>query len=251
MTLCKACQGLPGGPVVKNLPSSVGGGGWQAHAGSLVRELGSHTPQSSWTCALQLEKPTWLSERSPCRSLDPMQSKIKFINKYFLKWKKGSKACQTCCFSFYCKPMITRRSSIQGIFPTQESNPCLQGLLYFRQVLYPLRHLQNNHCSVESEYAMEAPTNGRSEKLAERFIKVIHYSLNYCTWAREKVYQWYTFKQQIIFNALNLWKCILSFEEEISRVHAKFHFIAEMWNKTSVIENYHKNSKEKASTNTC
>ena len=139
----------------------------------------------------------------------------------------------------------------QGIFPTPESNPCLQGLLYFRQVLYPLRHLQNNHCSVESEYAMEAPTNGRSEKLAERFIKVIHYSLNYCTWAREKVYQWYTFKQQIIFNALNLWKCILSFEEEISRVHAKFHFIAEMWNKTSVIENYHKNSKEKASTNTC
>ena len=138
----------------------------------------------------------------------------------------------------------------QGIFPTQESNPCLQGLLYFRQVLYPLRHLQNNHCSVESEYAMEAPTNGRSEKLAERFIKVLHYSLNYCTWAREKVYQWYTIKQ-IIFNALNLWKCILSFEEEISRVHAKFHFIAEMWNKTSVIENCHKNSKEKASTNTC
>ena len=57
---------------------------------------------------------------------------------------------------------------------------------------------------------MEAPTYGRSEKLPARFIKVIHCPLNYCTWAREKVYQWYALKHQMIFNALKLWKCILS-----------------------------------------
>ena len=32
---------------------------------------------------------------------------------------------------------------LQGIFPTQELNPCLWRLLPFRQVLYPLSHLGN------------------------------------------------------------------------------------------------------------
>ena len=41
---------FPGGPVVKNLPSSAG-------VWSLVRELRSHRPQGNWTSVLQLLSP--------------------------------------------------------------------------------------------------------------------------------------------------------------------------------------------------
>lgn len=88
-----------------------------------------------------------------------------------------------------------------------------------------VEELQNNHCSIESECTMESPANGGSAKLPEKFIKdtlcsifFSLFSLNYCTWAREKIYQCYkkAFKQQIIFKVLNLWKCILSLSKKRS-----------------------------------
>lgn len=58
---------------------------------------------------------------------------------------------------------------------------------------------------MEFKYIIETPTNGKkSAKLSERLIKIIQYL--YFTLAREYIYQGCkkTFKQQIIFNVLNL-----------------------------------------------
>lgn len=76
-----------------------------------------------------------------------------------------------------------------------------------------MEKLQNDHCFIEFKCIIEIPTNGKkSAKLSERLIKIIKiiYYL-YFTLVRENIYQGCKkiFKQQIIFNVLNLWKCIL------------------------------------------
>ena len=55
-------QDFPGGPVVKNLPASAGNTGLTPGPG------GSHVPQSSWACVLQLLSP-------PSRARVPQQER--------------------------------------------------------------------------------------------------------------------------------------------------------------------------------
>ena len=48
---------------------------------------------------------------------------------------------------------------LQGIFPTQGSNPCLLSLLHCRQILYPLSHLVYS----SPKFRQHLPTSRRQE----------------------------------------------------------------------------------------
>lgn len=56
-------------------------------------------------------------------------------------------------------------------------NMCDERKIYLLPVWQIVEELQYHHCFIESGHIIETPTNGKSIKSSEIFIKMIHYVL--------------------------------------------------------------------------
>ena len=118
-----------------------------------------------------------------CNPMDcslPGSSVLGILWARILEWKKKKRNTGVGCHSF-----------LQGVFPTQGSNP---GLLHYRQILYHLSHQGSlmverpiNKCEEkDSEQKSNEGEEGKDGDKDRRRLHAIHNGNNLCWWPRWK-----------------------------------------------------------------